>query len=460
MKRKFLLVHPRPSSENFGESGLMPLGLAYIASILEKKGIDVEVLDMMIDGLSNIDFSEYVRKMKPWVVGFSSTTPQINNTFELAKIVKENSDSYVIFGGSHPSALPKESLLNKNVDYVIRGEGERTIGELIDNFDTPENVKGISYKKNGKIIHNTNRPFIDDLDSIPFPARRLFKFKEYPGPPVMGVQTPIGNIMTSRGCLYNCIFCYKGVFGNIFRARSAENVVEEWIELVHDFKAKEIMIVDDSFNTNKERAINICKKLIEEKLDTPWTCPVGIRVNTASMDLLKLMKKAGCYRVGLGVESGSQKVLNDIGKGVTLQQAEQAFKNMKKIGIETMAFFVLGTPTDTRETMEQSIAFAKKLNPDYCQFSIATPYPGTRLYGVVKNNLLISDWDDFGSYAGKAYFETNKLTKVLVEKMFKKAYRNFYLRPRFILKKLTFPGTYKHLDNHLKGLFTFLKPSD
>ncbi len=264
MEKKILLVFPRPLNEKFGQLSFMPLGIAYLASTLEKKGIEVEAIDMMIDRLSDEEFSKYIRRIKPDAVGFSSSTCQISSAFKLAKIVKENSDAYVIFGGPHPSALPEESLLNKNVDFVIRSEGEKTIEELTDNFETPENIKGINYKKNGKIIHNLNRPLIEDLDSIPFPARHLFKLKEYPGPPVIGIQTPVGNIITSRGCLYNCIFCYKEIFGKTFRARTSDNVIEEWKELVNKFRVKEVAILDDAFNTDKKRAINICEKIIEE----------------------------------------------------------------------------------------------------------------------------------------------------------------------------------------------------
>jgi radical SAM superfamily enzyme YgiQ (UPF0313 family) len=451
---KIILINPGVPGKILLGEGFPPLGLAYIAAVLEKE-FSVEILDLTIN--PKTDFVEYLNDEKPDVVGFTATTPQVNTVFKLIKLVKENTDAKIIVGGPHPTALPHESI-EHGADFVVRGEGEMTIYELCKNLERPERVDGISYMKNGGAVHNPDRKLIEDLDRIPLPARHLLPpLKKYFGQ-VLGNRRPIGHIVTSRGCPYNCVFCYKKVSGMGFRARSPANVIKEWKILVEDYQVREIAIFDDVFTQDVERVKRICDKIIQENLIVPWACLGGIRADTASIELLDCMHEAGCYRIAIGVESGSQKVLNKIGKNVKLEEIELAFKNAKEVGIETNAFFVLGNPGENRESMEKTIEFAKKLDPTYCQFTIATPYPGSRLYDMVreKGKFLSSNWDDYGVFTGKALFELGEVRKDLVEEMYEEAYRAFYLRPTYILKKVFHPRTYKHLRSHIRGVTTFL----
>jgi anaerobic magnesium-protoporphyrin IX monomethyl ester cyclase len=481
-----LLVCPQ-SNELVGKRpSFLPLGLAYIAAVLEQDGHRVEVLDLSVERYGNRPFQEIVSRgyhklrseenVNAWdIIGFTVVTPTANQVYRLVNIVKTYSDALVIAGGPHVTALPEEPL-NHEIDIVIRGEGEETVRELcqaLPSFQNMAEVKGISYKeslirehvqqsehvKDSKIIHTPARDFIVDLDALPFPARHLFlPLESYKGQPILGAKVPIGNLMTSRGCPYNCNFCYKATFGRKYRYRSPENILAEWQELIERYHVKEIAISDDLFNAHPAWAIELCEHIIKEKLVLPWSCPNGLRVDTATEELLEKMKQAGCYRVAFGVESGSQKILERIGKYVTLEQIENAFANARKYNLRTTAFLMLGHPGDTEETMQQTIDFTKKLGPDFAQFTITTPYPGTALYELVREQgkILIDDWDEYDKYDDKVFFEMEGMDKDSVLRMQRSAYREFYLQPRYIANKLLTRDTYRYFGRSLKGLLKFV----
>jgi anaerobic magnesium-protoporphyrin IX monomethyl ester cyclase len=374
-------------------------------------------------------------------MGISSCTPSIKEAWRLVKIAKDLGKT-VVLGGPHPTALPEESL-SKDVDVVVRGEGEETIREICSGKPN-KNILGISYRDKGKIVHNENRPFITDLDSIPFPARHLFDLRKYS--PEFHRHKFVGDIMTSRGCPFNCNFCYKAVFGRQYRTRHPKNVVDEWKIMINDIGYDEIGIIDDNFSANEERAIEICDLICKNNLKVDWCATGGLRVDSVSRRLFEAMKKSGCYRIGLGVESGSQYILDKVGKCTKLDQIRNAVKMSKEFGFETYLFFMIG---NLEETVQQTIDFAKELDGDYTQFTVATPYPGTRMYDEIKKEgeFLVTEWDMFGSYEGKAYFEYKGITSDFVNKMYKKAYRDFYLRPKIMVRLLR-----KHGIGTIKGL--------
>jgi len=459
---KILLVNPPTERQLFGTGGLfLPIGLGYIASVLRKDGHDVQVMDLTVHPRSPEEFGAVVKDLAPDMVGFTAVTPTVNMAVEFASKAKEAGVRLTVIGGPHVTALPDEAL-EKGVDVVVRGEGELTMAELAADPAGFEGIKGVSYMKDGKVVHNPDREFIEDLDTLPFPARDLFPdMRLYKGQPVLGNRTPIGNISTSRGCPYGCRFCFKALFGRKFRARSAESIVEEWAMLVRDFGVKEITISDDAFTTDAKRVHEVCDLLIKKKLNIPWTCSNGIRVNTATEEVLGHMKKAGCYRVAFGIENGDQEVLKTIGKKITLQQVDDAIRTARKVGIKTTGFFMLGGPWDTIETMKKTIAFAVKVQPDYAQFSIATPYPGSELYDIVRKegNLLVSDWGRYDIYETEVYFEMpGRFTRKDILDMNRLAYRSFYLHPRTVIRKLTTFDTYRYLPRTVGGFRKFLLP--
>jgi radical SAM superfamily enzyme YgiQ (UPF0313 family) len=462
MPLKVLLVNPPTERQLFGTGGLfLPIGLAYIAAVLMEDGHKVEAMDLTVHPRSPEEFKAIVGEKKPDIVGFSAVTPTVNMAVSYAAKAKEAGCPLTVAGGPHVTALPDEAL-GGGVDVVVRGEGELTMRELAADPGNYAGIKGVSYIRDGKVAHNPDREFIQDLDGLPFPARSLFPdMRLYKGQPVLGNRTPIGNISTSRGCPYGCRFCFKALFGRKFRTRSAESIVAEWERLVKDFGVKEITISDDAFTTDAERVHRVCDLLIEKKLNIPWTCSNGIRVNTATYELLSHMKKAGCYRVAFGIENGDQEILNKIGKKITLRQVEDAVKTARRVGIKTTGFFMLGGPWDTVESMKKTIAFAVKVQPDYAQFSIATPYPGSELYDIARKdgNLLISDWGRYDIYETAVYFEMpGRFTQEDVLELNRQAYRSFYLHPRTVVRKLLTLDTYRYMSRSIGGFRKFLLP--
>lgn len=444
---KILLIQPSARIKA-GNSRVIPLGLAYIASVLMEDGHSVKVVDEQINENRPKDYD---------LVGMTATTPLITRAWELAKELKEgNPNCNIVIGGPHVSALPEESL--QHVDVVVRMEGEETIKELCNKLERGETLKavrGISYKKDGKIRHNPDRKYIDNLDEIPFPAFELFDLKKYqPIQPLLTTNKSL-NIMTSRGCPFNCNFCYKGVFGHKYRTRSVDNIVEEWSWIIEKFEIEEIGIQDDMFNIDKKRVIKLCEKLRSERLDTPWSTPNGIRVDLTNREILRAMKSSGCYRIAHGIEHGNQAMLDKVGKGITLQQVRDAVKKAKELGLVVTGFFILGNIYETKITMRQTINFACSLPIDYAQFMIATPFPGTRLYEEVKNNcrLLVNSWDEYSQFESKCYFECGELKKNIVERMFKIAYRKFYMRPNYIARILASNMT--NLPNLINGVLHY-----
>lgn len=432
---KAVLVNPYHPEWGHG----VPLGIAYLASVLEVKNIEVEVIDMCAYGMHCTELRETLNKCNANLVGISATTPQIPIAFEIAKLVKEISPSCkVVFGGVHPTSLPDESLNNPYVDFVVRGEGEFTLLELVCRLCSDgdmNGIKGLSYKMGNGIVHNPPRPLIDNLDNLPYPARHLFHFPDaYYSPMVKGKI--FADIYTSRGCTGTCLFCNHSIFGYSFRVRSPENVLGEIEFLMDRYGIDEFHIADDCFSYDIERAIRICDMIIGNKLNIAISCSGGLRVDCVTSELLERLRLAGCYRIHFGVESGSEEILRKIGKNITLQQVRDVVAMAREAGIMTVALFMLGNYGENKQTMEETIAFAKSLDADFCQFTMATPFPGSPFYRILDKHglLLISDWSRYDIY-GETVFKTDELDGRLIAKMYRRAYRQLYLNPSFIWKK-------------------------
>ncbi|MFA4855178.1 MAG: radical SAM protein [archaeon] len=392
------VAHPSP-----------PLGLAYLKAALEKNGIPAVLVD------ETAGMSITPESIETEWVGISVFTPTAKMAYEMADAFRAIGKK-VVLGGPHVSILPKEAL--RHADKVIVGEGEKSILEIF------------SSKK--KVISSL---LIKDIDSILFPDWHGLPLEKYTAPTRKHAYL---KVMTSRGCPWGCVYCFKGVFGRCYRMRSFQNVVDEVEALQAEYGTREIAFIDDNFSQNRERTVDICREILQRRIKIDWACPNGVRVDTMDLPLLKLMKKAGCYQLSFGVESGNQEVLDKIGKGIKLEQVENAVGWAKEAGIETIGFFMIGLPFDNEKTMQQTIDFAKKLPLDLVQFTVTVPYPGTELYGMVekKGRFLVEDWSAFGSYSGKAYYEFGALDKDLVERMYKKAYKEVYFRPGYALKRV------------------------
>jgi len=455
---RILLINPSPRSIFLMPQKNVPLGLAYIAATLEKEGHSVRILDMNVQPQN---FKDELKRY-PDVIGITATTPLVKEAWRLVSKTKETINGPFVLGGPHPSVLPEESL-KEGADIIVRQEGEETMKELCEALEKGRDlssIRGISFKDDGKIVHNPPRPYIRDLDTIPFPALHLFEPLSNYVPPQPVIDRPgiSCSIITSRGCPYGCNFCYKGTFGRVWRANSVEYIIELWRWLVDEFRVTVVGVQDDLFNLDPRRAEKTCNYLIHEKIDTAWMAVNGLRADRVDRKLLRKMKQAGCVRVGFGVESGSQRVVDSIGKGLSLEKVRAAFRLCREEHIETVGFFMVGNLGENRETMEATIKFAIELDPDYAQFTTAVPFPGTRLHSIIKKEgrFLIKDWEQYGQLQGTAYFEIGDLTKDLVEKMWKKAYRSFYLRPKILAKNIFKTKTWLNLLNVIRASTHYL----
>lgn len=457
------------------------LGLAYLAAVSEKRGDEVVIFDADVE---RQPVTEFIQEFRPHIVGITANTPQVKQAWRTARAIKEVTDVPVVLGGPHVSVLPEESCEKPYVDIVVRGEGEDSWIDICkrlerflqdqpqycsEAFFHPENeifahCFGITYRtSDGQIHNNPDRASIADLDGLPWPAYHLFKMDRYTNlqpatDHVNGARS--FSIMTSRGCPYRCTFCSQSIMPIKWRSRSPENVIAEWRHLVEDMGAQEIGILDDSANIRVKRMEELGRALIENNLNhVPWIFVNGIRANLASKELLMLLKTAGLKRVAFGVETGDEDILLSIDKKVDHDTIRQAFKNAKDVGLETIAFLIIGLPGETRETMQRTIDFAIELDPLIANFSMMTPYPGTKVYEIVKRQgrFLINDWEDYVFFEQQARYEMGDMTAELVAEMYRKAYRQFYLRPSPIMRRLKTKDFWWNLPRNIRiAMRTFL----
>jgi len=373
------------------------LGLLFLAGLLEKNGISVEILDADARRMTIDEIIKYIQDLKvsPKYIGISATTITINPTIDMCSAIKKVlPDVVTILGGPHPSLMPDEVLKSEAVDYVIRGEGENTLFELITGqlIDT---IEGLSFKKDGKIIHNSPRKLIKNLDEFPMPAYHMVKMEDYR--PGVGnyLRLPFMAMITSKGCTGKCTFCATHLFGKRIRFISPERVVREIKFLVSKMGIKEILFYDDVFTVWKKRTLKLCKMIIDERLDITWSCLA--RADQVDREILELMKAAGCHSINFGVESGDAEILKNIKKEIDFDIIRNTVELCKEIGIHQRLCFMYGNPGETVETMEKTFQFAKELDPTHALFNITTPYPGSEMYDWAdKNNyLLTKDWNKY-----------------------------------------------------------------
>ncbi|MCG2737372.1 MAG: B12-binding domain-containing radical SAM protein [Candidatus Methanoperedenaceae archaeon] len=439
-----------------------PLGLASLATVLEQKGHQVEIIDANALQLSEREIVEKVKGAD--VICITAMTPAVNSAIRIAKEIKaENPDQMIILGGPHATILPEETL-NKvpQIDMIVRGEGEKTIVELFDalenNMDL-QNINGITYRNNG-IKSTPSQPSIVDLDPLPFPAYHLLPIHKYKLHPPHGRKLPYMAMMTSRGCPYNCIYCSKPIFGQKFRAQSPGRTVNEVEYLIDKFKIKEIVFYDDSFTLNKKRILQLCEEIHKRKIDILWSCET--RVDLINEELLKAMKKAGCYMIAYGIEAGNQMILNNLRKKITTEQISSAVERTHKAGIQSVGYFMLGSPWETPETIRETIDFTKSLKLDFAQFSVMIPFPGTDIYELyMKSGFVTSDWDDYIyaslKSASTPVFETGMLSKEELQAWNGRAYKEFYFRSSYMWQRLIGMRSLGDLNTNMRGFSMFLE---
>ncbi|MGC8727631.1 MAG: B12-binding domain-containing radical SAM protein [Elusimicrobiales bacterium] len=451
MTTDIVLISPhQPKTANIlrTASGItQPLSISYIASFLIKNGYSVKIIDNDIENLSPIDLETRIKNFNPISVGITVSTSSTNTAIEIAKIVKRiNGEIKVIAGGIQATILPHILLKNNQIDICVIGEGEITSLELLtaikNNRDISE-IKGIAYKKNGEIKITEPRKLIDNLDELPIPAYELLPMNRYTLPASRRLtEYPIASVITSRGCPYLCKFCsHNTVFKNKVRFRSPENVLEEMIYLRKKFDIREFVFWDDSILLDKNRAIKIFNMIKEELPDIYFTC--SSRVDHIDEKIAKLMYEAGCRMILFGAESGSQKILDSINKQITVAQITKAVEICKNNGIMSFCSFIIGTPEETRETLEETKRFVLKLDPDFAIFTIFTPLPGSYYFNRLINqgeiDISSANWNNYInllSSSAPAASVNLDLTKEELVYYQKKLFRDFYLRASYILRRI------------------------
>lgn len=415
------------------------LGLAYLAAVLEKAGHLVRIADIDADSLTEDKFISVLKEKDYSLVGITTTTPTFKKALSLAGIVKRNSKAFTVLGGIHVTVTAQESVKEPSVDFVVKGEGERTILELVECLESGGDVhfvSGLYHKKDGCVLKNGERVLIENLDELPFPARHLFNKRNYNYPDAL--EEPAMPIITSRGCPAACSYCNsRSIFTRKFRVRSAPNVLAEIECLIGEFGVREIHIWDDNFITIKKRVFQIRDEIKAKKLNLRFAFPNGVRADYADLDVLKALKDMGTYSVAFGVESGNQNILDGINKNIKLHQIEAAFASAKRVGLETWAFFMLGLPGETDKTIRDTIDFAIRLKPDVAKFHILKPFPGSEVYNQFRNEGLIieDDFDRFGIHTPPVH-RLESLSPDEMLKWHKRAYREFYLRPEVIVRQI------------------------
>jgi len=420
-----------------------PLGLLYLAGYIQKfsPSVNLKISDFQAEKSDYKKIEEVIKKFFPDVIGITVMSFNLIDAYEIAKIAKKiNPNIKIAMGGPHVNIFGEETLALGEVDFIVLGEGEKIFNELINNLDDTKKLKtilGLIFRDDANNIINTGLPkLIANLDDIPLPARNLIDNNRYSS--ILGTSKLVTTMITSRGCPYKCLFCDRPHLGKIFRARSAQSVVEE-IEDCLKYGIKEILMYDDTFTINKQRVLDICDLIIQKKLDIKWD--IRARVNTVDEEILKKLKKAGCVRIHYGVESGTQKILDTLRKGITLKQIEDAFALTKKIGIETLAYFMIGNPGETKNDIKETIKFAKKINPDYVHITATIPFPATDLYGMALSQKIIKEdiWKKFAENPSANFVPSlwnENLTNDELNKLIKRAYKQFYFRPTYIIKRI------------------------
>jgi radical SAM superfamily enzyme YgiQ (UPF0313 family) len=443
-----------PETINKAQGIYPPLGIAYIASILENSGHKVKILDSQAMNLKIEEIRKEITKFNPDVVGVTCMTPNLRDALDVSRVTKEISEDIItVLGGPHLYIYPKETLTYSYVDFGVAGEGEIVLPELILSLQDKKKFKdidGLIFKENGKIKYNPVKGCIRDLDSLPFPARHLLPNKKYFS---ILADYPFTTMITSRGCSFHCGFCFKNQLDNIIRFRSPENVADE-IEQCLEMGFKDIWFYDDTFTINKKHVVGICNEILERGLEFKWEAVT--RVDCVNPELLRTMRRVGCYRIRYGVESGDQYILNLMKKGIKLQQARKAIKWTKLAGIEAFCLFMIGYPGENEDKIRKTIDFSLDVNPDWAMFSNTVPYPSTDLLKLSHKIGLLNDKEYWKEFTLGKTNERIPYGFPNLDTWMKIAYKRFYFRPKFILKTVSKIRNIRQIKKYMTGLWALI----
>lgn len=420
-------------------------GLCCLAATLRDNGFDPKIVEAGALQLTSKQTLTYIIRERPNIVGFRASTVSFNNAAILAKEIKEYEKGIItIIGGPHVTALPTETIREfPQFDVGIVEEGEETLIELakvindkgIAALNEIGHIRGLVFRHNGKVMLSAKRGYIKNLDSLPMPAWDLLEgFPEHYQPPLMSYKKlPVASMVTSRGCPFQCIFCDRSVFGNLYRCYSADYIVGMIEHLVTTYGIRHIIFYDDLFTASSSRLKAICNKIIDKRIDITWSCDA--RINSVSPESLALMKKAGCWEIAYGIESGSQEILDLLAKGIKLEEIERDVRLTHKAGIKIKGLFMMGHPLETIQTIKETLALAKRLPFNIINISKFTPFPGTDIYkDIHKYGHFNPDWKRMN--ANTFVFIPKGFTEKELEWEYRKAIAGYYWRPQKILSLL------------------------
>lgn len=443
---------------------LPSMSLAMIAGSLIEEGLDVKIVDLTLVSAGNADLvtKKEIEDFRPDMVGVTATTPLFYEAARIGSAAKKLSKEILtVLGGPHASSLPIDSLKESSFDAVVVGEGEGAVKEVVKGRDLGE-IKGVYCRRS---IEDQGRMRLDvkaedmPIDDLPFPAIGLFEAKNYVCPKVIARNNPVGPIEMSRGCAFNCSFCGKKVHGRKFRIKTPKRVIDELLVL-KKLGYREFHVLDDQFTTDIDKSKEICAEIIRNGIGMSWNLRTGVRVDRIDREFLELAERAGCYQIGIGFESGDQDCLDRMGKGIRLEQAIKAAEMVRKTGIELVGFFMMGYPGETVRSMEETIRFAIKLNPDYAKATILVPFPGTEIYDDFEKRGLIKtkDWSKYNFHKSDEIYRHPTLDWNCLNYYYNLFHRRFYLRPGYLAQRLWKSAIQgRLLDDITCGYWTFLE---
>ena len=429
---------------------LPPTDLMYLAAIAEECGFEAKIKDYSQGG----DFLKDLKEFNPHYLVVNIATPTFLSDMGWIRQAKEALPALKAIAKGAPFLTYNTNAIYENpfLDYVIMGEAEFTLRDILNGVPDEE-ILGICYRKNFQAEKNEKRPFIENLDLLPFPARHLVDNNIYRRPDNGKVQAVI---KVSRGCPFHCFFCLATpVSGAKVRVRSAENIIAEIKECVEKYNIRNFLFWSDIFNLNREWTIDLCQKIIDSGLKITWSS--NTRADTMDDGMAQMMYKAGCRLVSIGVESGSQKMLDCIGKKDSLEDIRRTVKILKKNKIKIYNYFVIGLPWETEETVEETIKFAIELDSNFISFYTATPLPGTKFFAYAMVNKLVDGNMDFKSAYYAPVVKSHELSKERIFELHKQAVRRFYLRPKFIFKTILSLRSFVEFKNYFLAGINLLK---
>jgi radical SAM superfamily enzyme YgiQ (UPF0313 family) len=462
-KQKILLIYPpspvmnredrcqQPTENLMVIPPLPPTDLMYLASIAENVGLEAKIADYSLGG----DFLKDLEEFRPDYLLANIATPTFKTDMETLAQAKQMFPNIEIIVKGAPFLTYNTNVIYENqfIDYVIMGEPELTLKEILEGVPKKD-ILGICYSENYQGVKNEARPFNENLDTLPFPARHLVDNSIYKRPDNGKVQAVI---KVSRGCPYGCFFCLATpVSGTKVRTRSAENIISEIQECVEKYHITNFLFWSDLFNFDRDWTINLCQKIIDSGLKITWSA--NTRANTMDEQMAEIMYKSGCRLVSIGVESGSQEILNNIGKKITLDEVRKTVRILKKNKIKIYNYFVIGLPWETEKTVEETIKFAIELDSNFISFYTATPLPGTKFFAYAMVNKLVSEPLNFSEAYYIPTVRSHDLSKERIFELHKFAIKRFYLRPKFIIKTLLSLRSISEFTNYFRaGIRLLLK---